>query len=305
MQADLNNVQMVLSTDTLWILNTALALIMFGVALNLKIADFARLLKQPKSVLAGVSSQFIMLPLVTLGLVYVLKPVPSIALGMFMVAACPGGVVSNFYSHLAKGNAALSISLTAIATPLAILMTPVILSLLGSSYHPTARLLQEISISPVEIGKVVGLLLGIPIIAGMFVHYKWPQFAQRIRSPFKIASVIFLVALIGFVIYGNRTIFMEYAVLVIGLVILHNFAALTTGFSWGQLWRLAAQDVRSLTIETGIQNCGLALLLILTFFQELGGMAVLAAIWGIWHLISGMLVASIWARFPVDKKAQV
>jgi BASS family bile acid:Na+ symporter len=305
MQADLDKVQMVLSTDTLWILNTALALIMFGVALNLKVTDFARLLKQPKSVLVGVSSQFIMLPLVTLGLVHILKPYPSIALGMFMVAACPGGVVSNFYSHLAKGNAALSISLTAIATPLAILMTPIILSVLGSSYPPTATLLQEIAISPIEIGKVVGLLLGIPIIAGMFVHYKWPGFAQKIRSPFKAASVIFLVVLIGFVIYGNRTIFMEFAVLVIGLVLIHNFAALTTGFSWGKIWQLPAPDVRSLAIETGIQNCGLALLLILTFFPELGGMAVLAAIWGIWHLVSGMLVASIWSRFPIAKSTMV
>ncbi|MBT8236247.1 MAG: bile acid:sodium symporter family protein [Bacteroidia bacterium] len=305
MQSELDKVQMVLSTETLWILNTALAMIMFGVALNLKVTDFSRLLKQPKPVLAGLSSQFIMLPLVTLGLVYILEPIPSIALGMFMVAACPGGVVSNFYSHLAKGNAALSISLTAIATPLAILMTPLILGMLGSSYPPTASLLRDISISPIEIGKLVGLVLGVPIIAGMFVHYKWPQFVQKIRLPFKIGSVIFLILMILFVIYNNRDIFMENASLVIGLVLIHNLAALTTGFSWGKIWGLVAPDVRSLAIETGIQNCGLALLLILTFFQELGGMAVLAAIWGIWHLVSGLLIASSWSRFPLNKRSLV
>lgn len=305
MQSELDKVQMVLSTETLWILNTALALIMFGVALNLRVSDFGRLINQPKSVLVGVSSQFIMLPLVTLGLVYLIKPYPSIALGMFMVAACPGGVVSNFFSHLAKGNAALSISLTAIATPLAIIMTPLILTILGSSYPPTASLLRGISISPIEIGKLVGLLLGVPIIAGMFVHYKWSHFAQKIRSPFKIGSVIFLILLILFVIYDNRHIFMDNASLVIGLVLLHNFAALATGFSWGKIWALAPQDVRSLTIETGIQNCGLALLLILTFFQELGGMAVLAAIWGIWHLVSGLIIGSSWSRFPLNKSTMV
>ena len=305
MQSELDKVQMVLSTETLWILNTALALIMFGVALNLKITDFSRLIKQPKPILTGLSSQFIMLPLVTLGLVYIIEPISSIALGMFMVAACPGGVVSNFYSHLAKGNAALSISLTAIATPLAILMTPLILGILGSSYAPTASLLRDISISPIEIGKLVGLLLGLPIIAGMFVHYKWPQFVQKIRLPFKIGSVIFLILMIVFVIYNNRDIFMENASLVIGLVLIHNLAALTTGFSWGKIWGLAAQDVRSLAIETGIQNCGLALLLILTFFQELGGMAVLAAIWGIWHLVSGLLIASSWSRFPLNKSSMI
>ena len=305
MQSELDKVQMVLSTETLWILNTALALIMFGVALHLKVTDFSRLLKQPKPILTGLSSQFIILPLVTLGLVYIIEPISSIALGMFMVAACPGGVVSNFYSHLAKGNAALSISLTAIATPLAILMTPLILGILGSSYPPTASLLRDISISPSEIGKLVGLLLGLPIIAGMFVHYKWPQFVQKIRLPFKIGSVIFLILMIVFVIYNNRDIFMENASLVIGLVLIHNLAALTTGFSWGKIWGLAAQDVRSLAIETGIQNCGLALLLILTFFQELGGMAVLAAIWGIWHLVSGLLIAGSWSRFPLNKSSMV
>ena len=305
MQTDLDQVQMQLSTETLWILNLALALIMFGVALNLKISDFARLLKQPKPVLAGMTSQFILLPLVTLGLVYILQPRPTVALGMFMVAACPGGVVSNFYSHLARGNAALSISLTAIATPMAIVMTPLILSLLGSSYPPTAHLLREISISPVDIGKVVGLLLGLPIILGMIVHYKWPLFTQRIRSRFKIASVIFLVVLIAIVLFNNRDIFMTYASLVIGLVLVHNFSALLTGFGWGKMLHLPGPDVRSLTIETGIQNCGLALLLILTFFQGLGGMAVLAALWGVWHLISGLLLGSLWSKVPIRKKVWV
>ncbi|NND16112.1 MAG: bile acid:sodium symporter family protein [Eudoraea sp.] len=305
MQADLNDVQMILSTETLWILNLALALIMFGVALNLNVSDFTRLIRQPKPVAAGVISQFVLLPVVTLGLVYALKPNPSIALGMFMVAACPGGVVSNFYSHMAMGNAALSISLTAIATPLAIVMTPIILSVLGSSYPPTESLLREVSISPLDIGKVVGLVLGAPIIAGMFVHYKWPRFAEKIRSGFKIGSVIFLIFLIGMVINNNRDIFLEYAALLIGLVIVHNFAALVTGFSWGKIMRLPKPDVRSLAIETGIQNCGLALLLILTFFQGLGGMAVLAALWGVWHLVSGLIVGSIWSKIPMKKSPVV
>lgn len=305
MNIDLDEARIILSTETLWILNTALALIMFGVALNLRISDFVRLLKQPKPVLVGVSGQFLLLPLITLVLVYVIQPYASIALGMFMVASSPGGVVSNFFSHLARGNAALSITLTAIATLSAILLTPLNLALLGSAYEPTAVILRTISISPWDMIQLVGLILGVPIVVGIWVNQHWPEFAQRIRKGFKIGSIVFFVALVFMVIIQNRDEFVKYAGYVAGLVLLHNLVALLTGFSWARMWRLSSADVRSLTIETGIQNCGLALLLILTFFEGLGGMALLAAFWGMWHLVSGLLVASIWSRIPLRKASWV
>lgn len=305
MDINLDQANIVLSTGTLWILNAALALIMFGVALNLQVSDFRRLLQQPKPVLVGVSSQFFLLPLATLGLVYVIQPYASIALGMFMVASCPGGVVSNFFSHLAQGNAALSITLTAIATLSAIPLTPLNLHVLGSSYAPTSVILNEISISPWDMIKLVGLILGVPIVLGMWVNYRWPIFAQRIRKSFKTGSIFFFVLLILVVIYQNREALVQYLTYVAGLVILHNLVALLMGYSWGKLWRLDMPDVRALTIETGIQNSGLALLLILTFFKGLGGMALLAAFWGVWHLISGLLVASFWSRIPIRKGAWV
>ena len=305
MEINLDEARIILSTETLWILNTALALIMFGVALNLRISDFARLLKNPKPVLVGVSGQFLLLPLITLAMVYLIQPLASVALGMFMVASSPGGVVSNFYSHLAKGNAALSITLTAIATLSAIVLTPLNLALLGSAYEPTAIILRKISISPLDMIQLVGLVLGVPIATGIWVNHRWPIFAQRIRKGFKIGSIVFFVLLVFMVVYQNRAVFLEYAAYVAGLVLLHNFIALLTGFSWARAWRLSGDDVRSLTIETGIQNCGLALLLILTFFEGLGGMALLAAFWGLWHLVSGLLIASVWSRIPVRKKAWV
>jgi len=305
MDIHIDTARIILSTETLWILNTALALIMFGVALNLRISDFLCLVQQPKPVIVGVSGQFLMLPLITLAMVYIIQPHSSIALGMFMVASCPGGVVSNFYSHLARGNAALSITLTAIATLSAIVLTPLNLALLGAAYEPTAILLRKISISPWDMIQLVGLILGVPIAAGIWVNHRWPIFAQRIRKIFKTGSIVFFSLLVVIVIYQNREAFLEYAGYVAGLVLVHNFVALLTGYSWARIWRLAGPDVRSLTIETGIQNCGLALLLILTFFEGLGGMALLAAFWGMWHLISGLLVASIWSRIPIRKAAWI
>ena len=305
METKLDAARIILSAETLWILNTALALIMFGVALNLSISDFLRLVRQPKPVLVGVSSQFLLLPLITLEMVYLIQPLASVALGMFMVASSPGGVVSNFYSHLARGNAALSITLTAIATLSAIVLTPLNLTLLGTAYEPTAIILKAISISPWDMIQLVGLVLGVPITAGIWVNYRFPIFAQRIRKGFKTGSIVFFVFLVIMVIYQNRAVFFEYAGYVAGLVLLHNFVALFTGFTWARLWKLPGADVRSLTIETGIQNCGLALLLILTFFEGLGGMALLAAFWGMWHLVSGLLIASIWSRVPLRKEAWV
>ena len=121
---------------------------MFGIALEIAVADFKAIIKQPKLVLTGVASQFLVLPAITFLLVWFLEPFASIALGMFMVAACPGGNISNFITHLAKGNTALSVTLTAIATLLAIVMTPLNLSFWGALYEPTNEILKAVSIAP-------------------------------------------------------------------------------------------------------------------------------------------------------------
>ena len=131
---DIDSIKINFSTDALWMLNIALAIIMFGVSLDIKIEDFKRLLNNPKIVLVGVVSQFILLPLLTYLAIKIIQPHPSFALGMMMVAACPGGNVSNFFSKMAKGNAALSVSLTAFATLICIFMTPFNLHLWGSLY---------------------------------------------------------------------------------------------------------------------------------------------------------------------------
>ncbi|MCB0471177.1 MAG: bile acid:sodium symporter, partial [Flavobacteriaceae bacterium] len=127
----LDEVKINFDSQGLWVLNIALAVVMFGVALGITVRDFKQLFASPKVVLAGIVSQFVLLPLVTFLVVMLLKPQPSIALGMFMVAACPGGNISNFMTHLARGNTALSVSLTAFSTALALIMTPFNFELYG------------------------------------------------------------------------------------------------------------------------------------------------------------------------------
>jgi BASS family bile acid:Na+ symporter len=260
------------------------------------------LARKPKPLFVGVLSQFVLLPAVTFVLVLLVEPLPSIALGMFMVAACPGGNISNFITHLAKGNTALSVSLTAVAILLAVIMTPLNLQLWGSLYGPTASILQEVAIAPFSMVKLVALLLALPLILGMWIKHFRPRFAFKIAKVLKVLSLVFFVALIFIALYDNRDIFMEYVLYVFWIVVLHNLLAFVTGFSLAKFFSLSQMDKRTIGIETGIQNSGLGLLLIFTFFDGMGGMALLAAFWGIWHLISGLTIATFWGYFPIDKE---
>lgn len=298
----LDTIHINFSSQALWVMNIALALVMFGIALEISINDFKRLVQNPKPVFTGVFSQFLLLPAVTFLLVWITEPIPSIALGMFMVAACPGGNISNFITHMAKGNSALSVSLTAIATLLAVIMTPLNLQFWGSMYGPTAIILKDIAISPFEMVKLVSLLLAFPLVLGMWVNHSRPILAKKMAKVLKLASLIFFISLIFLALYNNREIFMDYVFYVFWIVVIHNLMAFTTGFSIAKLLRLSPRDVRSITIETGIQNSGLGLLLIFTFFEGLGGMALLAAFWGIWHLVSGLVLSGFWGYRPIKKE---
>jgi BASS family bile acid:Na+ symporter len=268
---------------------------MFGIALEISVGDFKQLWSKPKPVLVGVMSQFLVLPALTFFLVWLIDPYPSIALGMFMVAACPGGNISNFISHLAGGNTALSVCLTAIATLLAVVMTPLNLQLWGSFYGPTAAILQEVAISPWQMVKLVALLLGVPLFIGMLVNYWKPILALKMAKILKVVSLLFFITLVFLALFNNRTVFLDYIFYVFWIVLVHNLLAFFTGFSIAKIFGLNTANTKSITIETGIQNSGLGLLLIFTFFDGLGGMALLAAFWGIWHIISGLLLATFWS----------
>jgi BASS family bile acid:Na+ symporter len=302
MEPTLDTVHIDFNSETIWVLNVVLAFVMFGIALDIKMADFTQLIKRPKSVLAGIFSQFVLLPFFTFLLVLLIRPQPSIALGMFLVAACPGGNISNFISFFAKGNVALSVTLTANASLLAIVMTPLNLGLWGSLYGPTNALLKEISVAPSEMLEVVALILGVPLIAGLWIGKQFPKMASMLARYFKIISLIFFISLIFIVMFNNRLLIEEYLIYVLWIVLLHNAVAFFTGYSLSRLLGLSIQDTRSITIETGIQNSGLGLVLVFTFFDGLGGMAILTAFWGIWHLISGLVLGTYWAYRPLGKE---
>ena len=287
----LDDVQINFDNQGLWVLNIALAVVMFGVALGITTKDFKQLFAAPKLVIAGILSQFILLPLVTFLFVLLIKPQPSIALGMFMVAACPGGNISNFMTHLARGNTALSVSLTAFSTALALVMTPFNFEFYGNLYEPAASVLKTVSIEPVELFKLVIIILGIPLLIGMLVRYRYESFAIKLSRLLKPISILVFVAIVVLAFMKNTDVFQEYVHHVLWIGILHNLIAFLLGYLVARSFRLSKPEIKTITLETGIQNSGLGLLLIFTFFNGLGGMAILAAFWGIWHIVSGLSLA--------------
>ncbi|WP_194775675.1 bile acid:sodium symporter family protein [Pararhodonellum marinum] len=291
-----------LNQDGLLMLNISLAIIMFGVALDLKVADFRAIAENPKSFLIGLFSQFLFLPLLTFGLVWWLAPPPSVALGMFLVAACPGGNVSNFLSHLAKGNAALSVSLTAFSTLFSVFLTPFNFALWAGMYSPAAGMLKDISLNYFDVFNTVALILGVPLIIGIYINSQYPEFSLKATRILKPISILIFASFVSIAFFHNYDLFLKYILLIFFWVLAHNLTALFSGFSLAKIFDLNLPDTKTLTIETGIQNSGLALVLIFTYFDGLGGMAIIAAWWGIWHIVSGMGVAWVWSKYQVYEK---
>lgn len=292
----LDDVVLNFSPTSLQILNVVLAVVMFSIAIDLKLSDFRSLANQPKALLTGLFSQFLVLPALTFVLIVLAKPQPSIALGLMLVAACPGGNVSNFITHRAGGNVALSVSMTAFATVGAIILTPLNIAFWGSLYTPTREILQKTSIDPISVAITVCVLLVFPLGLGIWLNAKKPDLTARIHKPMQYISMGIFIAFVVLALAANWSLFLQFAGAVALLVLIHNALAFVAGYTTASIMRVTPKDRRSITIETGIQNSGLGLILIFGFFNGLGGMAVVAAFWGIWHLISGITLASFMGR---------
>lgn len=297
---NIDDIQLNFSPDDLQILNICLGFIMFGIALGLKPDHFKRVLKYPKATLTGLFSQLILLPALTLIIAYIFQPSPSIVLGMILISVCPGGATSNFMVSFAKGNTALSVSLTAITTLSSIVITPFNFAFWGSLYPEVTPLLQDIQLDIWDMCKTVLLILGFPLILGMWVGHRFPDFTKKITKHINRASILFFTIFIFILIGKNINYLIDYIYMVAFLVFVHNGLALLSGYNFAKLVGLNNVDARSISIETGIQNTGLGLVLIFNFFDGLGGMAMVMAWWGTWHLMSGLLLALYWNKTVVE-----
>ena len=307
----IDQVKLNFNPQGLMIINAAIGLMMLGVSLDLKLDDFKRVLKAPKAPAIGLVAQFLLLPALTFVLILILKSIPSMALapsmalGMILVAACPGGNLSNIITYLAKGNCAISISMTAISTVVAIFMTPLNLSLWGGLNSDTAAILRSVQLSPMDVFVTVFIILGIPLLLGQVLIRIFPNLADRVRKPFKIFSLVFFMIIVAGALAANWRHFIDYVGLVIIAVFLHNALALNLGYWSGRVVKLPERDCRATCIEVGIQNSALGLVLVFNFFDGLGGMAILVAWWGVWHIISGLITAFIFTRRKLPEEESI
>ncbi len=280
----------------------ALMLVMFSVALGLRVDDFSFLREQPLLFFGGVFAQVAVLPFVTFLLILALGPPASIALGMIVVACCPGGAVSNLLTYLSRGNVAASVALTTTSSLLAAVLTPASIMVWSHAYEPTASLLESLDVSPVLFLAQTTMLLAVPLVAGMIVAARAPDIAAKIRRRTTIFGVSVLV---GVIIYGIAYFFpvLYPALPLLGtIVVIHNAVAFATGAVAGMLLSRRPPTRRALTFEIGIQNSGLALVILLSQLKGLGGAAAIAAVWGVWHLVAGGLLALFFRQVDAAKE---
>lgn len=291
--------------NMVWVMNICIAIIMFSVALSMNRVDFLLLLKSPKQVLVGVVSQLFLLPFVTFLLIMAIKPFPGLALGMLLVACVPGGNVSNYFTLVGRGNPALSVSMTGISTLLAPIFTPLNFAFWGSKIPYVQNLLRTIHLDYWETFQVVLLILVAPMLLGLYVKHRFPKITEKIRGKMQGLALVILLAFIAFAFKGNFAIFAAYYQHFVFLVFLHTLVAFTAGYMFGYLLTKNQVVARTISIETGIQNSGLGLVLIFTLFDAQGGMALITAWWGIYDIFAGLMVAYLFRAIAVrqDRKA--
>ncbi|MFK7805403.1 MAG: bile acid:sodium symporter family protein [Anaerolineae bacterium] len=293
---DVDSIALNFNPTTLFILNLILGFVMFGVALDMTLDDFSSIKERPRSFLIGMACQFFILPALTFLLIIWLKPLPSIGLGMILVASCPGGNISNFFTHLGKGNTALSVSMSAVSTVAALFMTPFNFGFWGSMIPGSEAILAEINVTFWQMAQTIFILMLIPLAVGMFIRHRYNPLADKLVRPMKIFSMTFFLAFVVLALAGNWSNFVNYVDVIFFTVLAMNALAITLGYTSASLLRLPEADRRAVALEVGIQNSGLGLILIFNFFGGLGGMALIAGWWGIWHILTGYAIGYIWSR---------
>ncbi|WP_010532004.1 bile acid:sodium symporter family protein [Lentibacillus jeotgali] len=270
-----------------------LGIIMFGMGLTLTLDDFKGVLKAPVSVLITVALQYTVMPLVAFGLAVVFQLPAEIAAGVILVGCCPGGTASNVMTFLAKGNTALSVSVTAVSTVLAPILTPALTLLFASQWLP---------VSAADMFMSIVQIVLIPIVLGIVVRLLFSRQVDKSVKALPLVSVIGIVAVAAAVVAVNREDILTTGLLIFSVVILHNVLGLTIGYLFGKLFKFNFADQKAVSIEVGMQNSGLGSALALAHFSPIA--AVPSALFSVWHNISGPVLATWWGKrsgeFPAD-----
>ncbi len=293
LQSGVDDLMIDFDPSQMQLLNIILGIIMFGVALELDLSNFRKVFRNYGGIITGMTSQFILLPLYTVLFVQFLSVPTSLILGMFLVSTCPGGNVSNYFTHRGLGNTALSITMTTIVTLSCVVTTPFLFFIMCQITGNEATL-ETFQINVIDMMIILLQLVVIPLSLGLFVHGRFPEIAARLVKFIKPLSFLLLLGIIFVSLKDNLPIFKDYLVMIFWIVLFHNGLAYGLGYVWAKICGQTETNRRAISMETGIQNSGLALILILNFFDGLGGMVLVAGWWGVWDILSGFLLANYW-----------
>ena len=275
--------------------NYLLGIVMFGMGMTLKISDFKVVFTKPKAVIVGILSQFVIMPLLAFVLVHLFNLEPALAVGVILVGSCPGGTSSNVMTYLAKGDVALSVGMTACTTILAPIVTPALVLLLGG---------EAINVSYVSMLMSIVQVVLVPIVLGFVINYFFEKFAQAFSKVLPLISVIAICLIIMAVVAANAAKLMTVGWLIVVVVMLHNLCGYALGYGVGKLLGLSREQMRTLSIEVGMQNSGLATSLATVHFAAMPLAAVPGTVFSVWHNISGAIYANILARTASDTKEE-
>lgn len=272
--------------------------LVFAVALDLTWEQFRRLANAPGATAAGLVTQFLVLPAVAFGVGVLNSATPSVALGLLLVACCPGGPLSNYLTGVARGDVAMSIAMTALSTLACIVATPFLFLFWASRNPDTLAILEDIRIDPGGVAMTLLVMLVIPVTAGMLMRAKRPATVERTRVRIRRSAGLVFAAMVVMVLGSNINALLAYTREALPPVLITFAIAVALAWGLSRTLRIAAPQRRALALEVGLQNVALAITIALTFFPSLSGVVVTAAIWGVVHIVFGFGLAATWARIP-------
>ena len=266
-------------------ITTLLGVVMFGMGMTLKADDFREIFRRPRDVLIGLLAQFTIMPLLAYALATLFKLPAEIAAGVILVGTCPGGTASNVMTYLAKGDLALSVSISMASTLLAPIVTPLLTWLLAGAW---------IDVSFVNMMQSIVQVVVAPIVLGLVVNQLFSGFVKRVTDFLSFVSIVAILLIIGGVVSVNAAKILETGLLVMSVVMLHNLLGYGLGFFAAKIFSMNLAKTKAVTIEVGMQNSSLAVSLVMTHFGAAA--AIPGAIFSVWHNISGSIAANYLSR---------
>ena len=267
-----------------------LSLVMFFMGLTLTVADFRRVILAPFPIGIGVCLQFLLMPLLAWLLATLMALPQELTVGLIIVGCCAGGTASNVICYLAKGDVALSISMTMVSTLLGVVLTPLLCRLYID---------QGIEVDTVSMLLGIARMVLLPVLAGLVINLFWHSHTRRIEPVLPLLSIAMIILIIAIIVALNEARLQQVGTLVVAAVVLHNTVGLGAAFGLSRLLGMDSVRSRTIAIEVGMQNSGLGVALAIQYFTPLA--ALPGAVFSVWHNISGSLLAAYWSR---DKKQQ-